>query len=61
MYWEPSAEFRRDLPNDTKLHRFARDQEFIERVADFIIRLVNIPEHVVDTESNFNPVAEPHH
>ena len=52
-----SEEFRRDLPDDTKLHRFARDREFIERVADFTIRPVNIPDHVVDTESNLNPVV----
>lgn len=52
-----SEEFRRDLPDDTKLHRFARDREFIERVTDFTIRLVNIPDHVVDTESNLNPIV----
>jgi hypothetical protein len=52
-----SEEFRRDLPDDTRLHRFARDREFIERIVDFTIRPVNIPDYVVDTESNLNPVV----
>lgn len=50
-------DFRRTLPNDTELHRFARDREFIERISLFDKRTVNIPDHVVDTESNLKPVV----
>lgn len=50
-------EFRRDLPDDTQLHRFARDREFIERVSNFENRQVRIPERVVDTESNLSPIV----
>lgn len=50
-------DFRRSLPNDTVLHRFARDREFIERINLFDKRTVNIPDHVVDTESNLKPVV----
>src|SRR2546428_5831123 len=48
--------FRRKLPDDTQLHRFARDREFVEQAFDFAERLVSIPDHVVDTESNLSPV-----
>ena len=51
-----SEVFRRELPDDTQLHRFARDREFVERAFDFAERLVDIPDHVVDTESNLSPV-----
>lgn len=51
-----SEEFRTELPDDTQLHRFARDREFVERAFDFAERLVNMPDHVVNTESNLNPV-----
>jgi hypothetical protein len=50
-------EFRRTLPDDAKLHKFARDREFVERFTDFINQPVLIPEHVVDTESNLKPVV----
>lgn len=50
-------EFRNSLPDDTKLHRFARDREFIERITDFANRPVSIPDKVVDTESNLNPIV----
>ena len=51
------AEFRAKLPDDSQLHRFARDREFVERVADFENRRVNIPEDVIDTESNLKPIV----
>jgi hypothetical protein len=50
-------EFRFTLPDDTHLHRFARDREFVERVADFENRKLEIPEDVIDTESNLKPVV----
>jgi hypothetical protein len=50
-------EFRRDLPDDTALHRFARDREFLEQSVEFEKRIVAISEKVVDIESNLKPVV----
>jgi hypothetical protein len=50
-------EFRRVLPDDTKLHRFGREREFVERASDFSNRRVRISDDVVDTESNLNPMV----
>ena len=52
-----AKEFKNDAPDDTKLHRFARDREFVERALDIMSRKVAIPDNVVDTESNLNPVV----
>lgn len=52
-----SDEFRRPLPDESKIHRFAREREFLEQTDDFGRKLVNIPEHVVDTESNLTPIV----
>lgn len=50
--------FARALPQDAKLHRYARDREFLERTAEFGIRTLTIdPDLVVDTESNLKPVV----
>jgi hypothetical protein len=49
--------FRRDLPDDAKLHQFARDREFMERTSEVDKHPVNIPDDVVDTESNLTPVV----
>lgn len=49
--------FRRELPDDAKLHQFAREREFIERTAEVEMRPVKIPDNVVDTESNLTPVV----
>jgi hypothetical protein len=51
-------EFRRVLPDDTELHRFARDREFVEVAWRIGQRSVKIePDDVVDTESNLKPVV----
>lgn len=50
-------EFRRALPEDAKLHKLARDREFLERTDDFGQKSVSIPDLVVDTESNLTPVV----
>lgn len=50
-------EFRRDLPDDTSLHRFARDREFLEKSVEFQQRPINIPDGIVDTESNLKPMV----
>jgi hypothetical protein len=49
--------FHNTLPDETKLHRFARDREFVERSNEFLGRTVAVPEKVVDTESNLKPIV----
>ncbi|MBZ5627007.1 MAG: hypothetical protein LAQ69_51280 [Acidobacteriia bacterium] len=49
--------FRRELPDDSNLHQFAREREFVERTSEVDLRPVYIPDHVVDTESNLTPVV----
>lgn len=49
--------FRNSLPNDEKLHRYARDRDFVEESNNFNERVVTIPDGVVDTESNLKPVV----
>ncbi len=52
------AEFARALPNDTALHRFARDREFVEVAWKVAQRSVQIDaDEIVDTESNLKPVV----
>lgn len=50
-------DFRHTLPDDSKLHRFARDREFMERTVEFSRLPVTIPDDFVDTESNLKPVV----
>lgn len=50
-----SRAFQRSLPDDAKLHRFARDKEFLDRLEDFMSRRLAIPDDVIDTESNLKP------
>jgi hypothetical protein len=49
--------FRRALPDDTKLHQFAREREFIEQTAELNKRPVRIPDYVVETDSNLTPIV----
>jgi hypothetical protein len=50
--------FARQLPDDSALHRFARDKEFIEVAWKFAERTVTIDvDDVVDTESNLKPIV----
>jgi len=49
--------FRKSLPDDKKLHRFAREREFLEKTADFAERSVQIDERYIDTESNLTPIV----
>lgn len=49
--------FKGELPEDAKLHRFARDREFLERVRDFDEVPVKLMDELVDTESNLKPVV----
>jgi hypothetical protein len=47
--------FRSTLPEDAKLHRFARDKEFVERIDFFEQFPVEIPDEIIDLESNLKP------
>jgi hypothetical protein len=48
--------FRQTMPDDSALHRFARQREFMERLSELLSRPVRIPtDLVVDTESNLSP------
>lgn len=49
--------FKKSLPHDEKLHVFAREQEFVERVAEIGQSIVKVPDYFVDTESNLKPVV----
>lgn len=51
------AVFRRTLPDDNVLHRFARDREFIEMSTGFQSKPISIPEKIADTESNLKPIV----
>lgn len=51
-------EFANLLPDDTALHRFARDRDFVEAVWRVAERSANLDtDVVVDTESNLKPVV----
>ncbi|MGA2880937.1 MAG: MAE_28990/MAE_18760 family HEPN-like nuclease [Bryobacteraceae bacterium] len=53
------AEFKHALPDDGKLHRFARDREFMERSIEFNRLPVTIPDDFVATAaaSYVHPIA----
>ncbi len=52
-----ATEFKGSAPDDKKLHIFARDKEFLKKIADFDKRKISIPEGIVDTESNLKPTV----
>jgi hypothetical protein len=49
--------FRNAAPDDEKLHFAWRSQEFLRRLAEVLGRPVDIPDEVVDTESNLWPIV----
>lgn len=49
--------FSSELPDDSKLHRFARDREFVKNTRDIMSRKVKIPDNYIDTESNLKPIV----
>ncbi|MEJ0020840.1 MAG: MAE_28990/MAE_18760 family HEPN-like nuclease [Acetobacteraceae bacterium] len=49
--------FARALPDDQRLHMSAREQRFVEEFENITAHLVEIPDNVVDTESNLNAVV----
>jgi hypothetical protein len=48
--------FARLLPDDTKLHLLARESEFIEKFESVVASTIELPDDVVDTESNLSSV-----
>jgi len=50
-----SGYFKNSLPDDRKLHRFARNTEFLQRIDEFNEVPVNIPDKIIDLESNLKP------
>ena len=50
-------QFRNAVPDDTQLHRFARDREFLERSTEWDTKPLQIPDSVIDTESNLKPIV----
>lgn len=49
--------FRSGAPDDEKLHFAWRSQEFLKRLAEVLGKPVDIPDDVVDTESNLWPIV----
>jgi hypothetical protein len=49
--------FARALPDDQRLHMSAREQRFIEEFEIITAQLVQIPDNVIDTESNLRAVV----
>lgn len=49
--------FRRPLPDDSALHRFARERDFVDQLGDVLSRPVSIKDGFVDMESNLKPVV----
>lgn len=49
-------EFSRELPDDSDLHRFARDRELMSVLPEILSRKLSIDDRVVNTESNLKPV-----
>lgn len=52
-----AVEFKNNAPDDSKLHLFSRDREFVEKAYDILKRKVKIPEGTVNTESNLNTIV----
>ncbi|ARN78575.1 hypothetical protein BST97_11575 [Nonlabens spongiae] len=47
--------FRKLLPDDSKLHSFARNVEFIEKLDECLNLKVTVSPNIIDTESNLKP------
>lgn len=49
--------FRSDAPDDSKLHRFFRETQFIENSSNILSQIVCIETTSIDLESNLSPVV----
>ncbi|MES0198957.1 MAE_28990/MAE_18760 family HEPN-like nuclease [Mesorhizobium sp. M0011] len=45
------------LPDDSALHMAWREQEFVRQIGPLMATSVNIPDNVIDTESNLSPAV----
>ncbi|WP_035050934.1 MAE_28990/MAE_18760 family HEPN-like nuclease [Carnobacterium pleistocenium] len=51
------SRFKKELPEDSKLHKYSRQATFVNEFTNFLTETVNIPESIVDTESNLKAVV----
>ena len=49
--------FKQSLPDDSKLHRFSRRHDLVCAFDGFLKVIAEIPDTVVDTESNLTPIV----
>lgn len=49
--------FRRELPDDARLHRLFRRIDFMEKVDDFKEQKLNIDDQIINTESNLRYIV----
>lgn len=49
--------FREALPDDAKLHEFARRHHFVEQITEFWKQRAHLPDEAVDMESNLTPTV----
>lgn len=49
--------FKHALPHDERLHRFAREVDFVKEFKNFLEQIIDIPESLVDVESNLKPIV----
>ena len=54
---QKSEIFRSSLPDDAKLHRFARRRDFVEQFSEFAKQVAQVPEDTIDMESNLHPTV----
>ena len=54
---EKKSDLFRDVPDDSALHRFARQREFVEYSAAILASPLSLSDNVVNTESNLWPVV----
>ncbi|RYG72979.1 hypothetical protein EU245_08490 [Lentibacillus lipolyticus] len=49
--------FKNKLPDETRLHRFARQVDFVKNMDGFWEQAASIPDDIVNTESNLWPIV----
>lgn len=54
---EKKSSLFNEVPDDSALHRLAREREFVLRSFDVLAKPVNLPDSVVNTESNLWPIV----
>lgn len=49
--------FKKELPDDSKLHKYSRQITFLEEFDDFQCKQLSLPDSIVDVESNLKPIV----